>query len=331
MQLFAFVNRKSGSRAGRKIFDWLSQQNLPVYDLHGSNDLKAFISKIRAASKQKKERVVVIAAGGDGTISSVGEMLANNKIDAAIAPFPLGTGNELAYNAGWGGYFTDLRLDDYFVQFERAPVHEFDVWHAHTISEKGEPRVFRFQSFFSLGMDARVVYSHALLQKKFPALYRFRFMSLIWYVVFGVYEAFLRRIRIGKYLKISCGNQEILAPRAGIIHILNIPTSGGHTDYFGHDLFEKKPPAGYAKPSVADGMLEVSATEGIRSFLKSVLKLGPVTRLGQVRQLELTADVGHPQRIQVDGEKVDELMVEIKIRHAGKQKILLGPGRRRGC
>jgi diacylglycerol kinase family enzyme len=329
---FAIVNPRSGSRAGTKLLGWLADQSVPAASIFDKEKLSTLVRQIKKTAGDRRHKVIVIAAGGDGTASSVIQLMQQSGIKAPVVPFPLGTGNELAYNLGWGDYYKKMGRDALLKAYDTAAESKIDFWRARVKHVGNAEREYHFQSFFSLGMDARVVHSHATLQGKFPMLYRFRFMSLIWYVVFGVYEAFLRRIRMGKYLTMTEGKQSISAPRAGIIHILNIPTSGGHTDYFGESGFAKKPDQHtYFKPSISDGFLEISATEGIRSFLKSVLKLGPVKRLAQVKTIDITVDPKFPQRIQIDGEKIDDLALAVSIRRAGQQRILLGPGVRKGC
>jgi diacylglycerol kinase family enzyme len=332
VSMSAFVNPHSGSKKGRRAIELLARRGISVFDLSSSDSPDQFLEQVSTRfTAITDSNHIVIAAGGDGTVSFVVSLLHRHKIKCPVVPLPLGTGNEFAFNTGWRHAGKLKKIDEFLDACLYADEADLDCWSVRLETGTGKIIAKTFQSFLSIGVDANVVYDHATLLQKHPHWFRFRFLSLFWYLVFGLYEAFFRLKHIGQHMQFTVDGTVMPVPNAGIFHFLNIPTSGGHTDYFGINEFFKSPPAGFVNPSIHDGLIEIAATETRLAFLRSALKMGHVTRLAQARAIDIVINPDFPQRLQIDGEKIDECVVAVSIRWAGRQKILLGPGRRRGC
>lgn len=96
--------------------------------------------------------VVLVAAGGDGTVRAVAEELGESGADAELAIAPLGTGNLLARNL-------DVPIDDLAGAFERAITGEgraIDLGWAE-LEVEGESLRHAFAVMAGFGIDAHMI------------------------------------------------------------------------------------------------------------------------------------------------------------------------------
>eukprot|EP00397_Hematodinium_sp_SG-2012_P032541 GEMP01034651.1.p1 GENE.GEMP01034651.1~~GEMP01034651.1.p1 ORF type:complete len:463 (+),score=93.42 GEMP01034651.1:106-1494(+) len=189
-QIFAFVNSKSGDQRGPTIIRVLkrflvdvSPQRGDVCDLSIDGPAAFLRDKVAAAANAR-----ILVCGGDGTITWMINAIAAAHKDGTLsyeppmATFPLGIGNDLARSLGWGSSGSLSKLARVLDDIDAAEVVELDQWKititpqrplpsTHKLNTSngshpqrrsttdGEVYVGYFQSYFSVGMDARVTNS----------------------------------------------------------------------------------------------------------------------------------------------------------------------------
>ncbi|XP_024963070.1 diacylglycerol kinase 4-like [Cynara cardunculus var. scolymus] len=216
-----FVNSKSGGRQGYALKSKL--QNLmgeeQVLDLqtvkphefveYGLGCLENFAALGDSCAKETRERLRIVVAGGDGTVGWVlgclGELHKQGRDPVPpTAIIPLGTGNDLSRNFGWGGSFPFnwktaikktldrvlhaplCRLDSWNLVISMPAGVELDTPHAlkqteEVILDQDLENAGRlpeqvscyqgvFYNYFSIGMDAQVAYSFHHLRNEKPYL-----------------------------------------------------------------------------------------------------------------------------------------------------------------
>ncbi|XP_009615942.1 diacylglycerol kinase 7-like [Nicotiana tabacum] len=219
--LVVFINAKSGGRHGpelkARLQDLMGEEQ--VFDLsavkphefvqYGLSCLEKFAALGDTCAKETREKIRVVAAGGDGTVGWVlgclGEL---KKQDREPVPptgiIPLGTGNDLSRSFGWGGSFpfnwkaaTKRILD----RVANGPICRLDSWNLVISMPAGEaletPYSLKpsecasldeelevygqlpekssyyqgvFYNYFSIGMDAQVAYGFHHLRNEKPYL-----------------------------------------------------------------------------------------------------------------------------------------------------------------
>eukprot|EP00494_Astrolonche_serrata_P004606 UN04620 len=102
-----FVNTKSGGCSGRELGESFKELGINVFPLHEFNNKNnKQLDKLKSIIESNKETIVIIA-GGDGTnawgLSIVDQVCKKYKLKYPfIAPFPIGSGNDLSRSLGWG-------------------------------------------------------------------------------------------------------------------------------------------------------------------------------------------------------------------------------------
>jgi Diacylglycerol kinase accessory domain/Diacylglycerol kinase catalytic domain len=155
----------------------------------------------------------VLACGGDGTFRWVVQGLLNVWGDdhpqlPLMGVIPLGTGNDLSREYGWGGGFDDGGsvdvLTGYIEKIRQAPPRPLDLWTAsHRGPEKSRDSDASdaldsdsdsnsasestatdelFFNYFNCGFDPQVAMGFHTLRNNSPHLFRARWMNKAWYV-----------------------------------------------------------------------------------------------------------------------------------------------------
>jgi diacylglycerol kinase (ATP) len=242
---------------------------------------------------------VVVACGGDGTASSLAEVVAARGAAApALGVVPLGTGNDLARVLGWQGWSDVRALVAALAVAARRPL---DRWR---IDGPGLGR--GWCNYLSLGVDARVAlrFHHLRLRHRWlargPAINR---------GLYGVLGAQQRGVDLARRMRLV--DHPSLPRWAGVLVLGNIPS------YAGGVVLARGMRAD-------DGLLEAVA-------LGHGLSLGLVTgRLRRPRLLarlaHLVFDLGAPVAMQVDGEPFIAPPGHYRISRAASVQVLVANG-----
>jgi len=135
-----------------------------VFDLLHS---EPFGAKAALTSMAQFENLKVVVCGGDGTVQWVLsdiDILVNEgilKARPAVAVLPLGTGNDLSRQFGWGHGFTKSVFRELRPQVLISQTVLLDRWNIEIINSEGvsESKLYSttMSNYFGIGLDAKVV------------------------------------------------------------------------------------------------------------------------------------------------------------------------------
>ncbi|XP_058208961.1 diacylglycerol kinase 1-like isoform X3 [Rhododendron vialii] len=231
--VIVFINSKSGGQLGgavlityrsllnkNQVFDLLEEAPDDVLRRLYLNLEKLKLNGDELAPKIQ-ERLRIIVAGGDGTVSWLLGVVSDLKLSQPppIAPVPLGTGNNIPFAFGWGkkNPRTDHHsVESFLRQVIEAKEMKIDSWHllmrmrapkqgfcepipplelphcmhayrqislTDTLNMEGY-HTFRggFWNYFSIGMDAQVSYAFHSRRKLHPDKFKNQLVNQITYL-----------------------------------------------------------------------------------------------------------------------------------------------------
>jgi diacylglycerol kinase family enzyme len=298
------INPISGGGQGKAVFDFLPEIMCSM-DFK-EDEWKREFSVYELFEEQIKEALAnsecFIVVGGDGTITSVFDVLLQHKefMHIKIGIIPLGTGNDLARVLNLYSALVDRGLLYIVRKLVVAKSRDFDLWQ---INKK-----FAMANYFSAGIDAHIAYDfnkdriegrivgNSVLKNKLHYVKRF-FADKNYRLKAGELNI---TDEFGKKMTFSLENNSTVI-------IGNIPSFAGGSNPFG-------------KSDMADGLLEILRIKSIQSFLKAI-SIGAGGSVIRAKEIEI-----HLQKdefIQIDGEDFkDKLEMPIHIEYGGKVRML---------
>ena len=275
-----------------------------------------------------KSNLRIIVAGGDGTVTWVLGRISDLGLSPAppVAVLPLGTGNDLSINLGWGKRFRDSwvqpkHIDETFLKYRNATVQQVDFWNlTMTVPDASfygdlpnpvsrdacDPTVThaRFWNYLSVGVDAEVTYNFHHLRQNNPRLASSRHLNQMWYGVLSCGTGWFcgRGIPVDRFARLKVKNTtsddwtEISVPSSicGIV-LLNLQTYAGGRDLWGIKNTKNLAKKHFKSPSCDDGLIEVL---GLKDGWHTAMVMGEVNpssihakRLAQGNAIELTIRV----------------------------------------
>ena len=277
-----------------------------------------------------KSNVRIIVAGGDGTVTWVLGTIASLGLHPAppVAIMPLGTGNDLSINLGWGKKFVESwvktnHIYDTLLQYSDAHVQSIDYWNMtatcpdssfykglpHSVCiDKSSPTIVRskFWNYFSVGLDAEAAYNFHSLREHHPRLASSRMMNQAWYSVFTCGTGWFCGARpLERFVSVRVKDspesewREVPIPSSiRALVLLNLQTYGGGRDIWGLDNEKNLAKKRLKPPSYDDGLIEVV---GFRNGWHTAMVMGEINsksihakRLAQCCAIELKLQVPAP-------------------------------------
>lgn len=264
----------------------------------------------------------ILVAGGDGSATWVLGTIRELGLTPPppVAVMPLGTGNDLSINLGWGSEFTWawVKPDELYATLERyknGEVCPIDVWQAsitapdatyydampHSLQQDPEnPRTANasFWNYFSVGLDAEAAYGFHSLREAHPRLAASRLTNQAWYGFFSCATGwFCGAPPISATLKLRVKDapdsewRSLVVPNSvRAIILLNLQTYGGGRDVWGLADSVGMRKQGFSEPRFNDGAIEVV---GLLNGWHSALVMGQLSsklhalRLAQCCEVEL--------------------------------------------
>lgn len=271
-----------------------------------------------AIASHIKEKLRIVVAGGDGTVAWVLGTISDLKLDPApaVAVMPLGTGNDLSINLGWGSKFESTSIKrknmyDTLLQYSDAVVQRIDFWNMratapdasffsnlpHSVQkgdgEKASTVTSRFWNYFSVGLDAEAAYGFHSLREVHPSLTSSRLINQAWYSFFSCKTGWFCGAKpIEKFVSLAIKThpegeyRELPVPSSiRALVLLNVQTFGGGRDVWGVENSKNLQKKGFKEPRYNDGLIEIV---GLKSGWHSAMVMGEINskslhakRLGQ--------------------------------------------------
>lgn len=270
-----------------------------------------------------RQNLRILVAGGDGSATWVLGTIAELRLDPMppVAVMPLGTGNDLSINIGWGKEFLwswvkQNQLYRTLARYKDAEIVLMDSWSArltapdasyynsmpHSLCQrKDDPRVAdsKFWNYFSVGLDAEAAYGFHALRESHPRFASGRVMNQAWYGVFSCATGwFCGAPPISATLRIRVRDapggewRQLAVPSAvRAIVLLNLQTYGGGRDIWGlADTVHRNGRPEFSKPRFNDGLIEVV---GFLNGWHTAIVMGQISskihalRLGQCSEVEM--------------------------------------------
>lgn len=348
--ILVFINPKSGGKCGPQLQKLLNQglgeqQVLDIGDSKQHPDvvLEALYKSLDAAVKDGdqvashiKKHLRLVAAGGDGTVAWLLSTVRKLNLDPPppVGVIPLGTGNGISVNLGWGKKTRprDLKgrkkADKELEDIAKAEIRPIDGWDikmsapdgslidelphsVHKVDDKGTEAKGDYWYYCTVGLDAEVAYRFHKLRSEKPWLSPTRKTNIFWY--------FYSTCRTGWFCcptplntKMTLrqrndtgGWRDVDIPRTvKAVIFINLQSYTGSRDMWGlHDPAASK----YSMPIYDDGKIEVI---GLQSAGRSVMALtnlwkrihGARLAQGSEFQIDLAKSGGGDTHLRLDGE-----------------------------
>lgn len=313
----ALVNLRSGGKQAaefvlQRFTDELGKDKVCI--LFNTSDAEEELRKLETFLRKQSPRAVIVA-GGDGTISyvmSVVQQLHSNRMllpsKGTIAPFPLGTGNDLSYTLGFGSGFSrwilfgDFHFRRFLLDYTHARTVDVDRWSLEVFCRTPNGKEICetskvLNNYFSVGFDAEMVIAINRFRQQHPFLFITRFIVKLWYLFFSA-VSFCTERRLGDTVRLSIDGMEVpIPPEAKSVAVCNVLTYAG-----GSVPWDSKTADNFAKPSVSDGLLEIVCFNGVVHLALIRMGFCSATKLGQGREVDITS---FRNPCQFDGEGVD--------------------------
>ena len=289
--------------------------------------LERYARQNDAEASYIKRHLRILVAGGDGTVTWVLGTIATLGLDPCppVAIMPLGTGNDLSINLGWGNKFKESwikysNIYDTLLQYNDAERQPVDYWSMYATApdgsyydtvphavqrDKDNPSSIKanFWNYFSVGLDAEAAYGFHTLREQHPSMARSRMMNQAWYSVFTCSTGWfcgvkpLHRFASLRIKKTASSDwTEVPVPSSvRALVALNVLTYGGGRDIWGLDNEKHLAKKDLQPPFYNDGLIEIV---GFKDGWHTAMVMGEVNssvlhakRIAQCYAVEITLSV----------------------------------------
>ncbi|UYV70187.1 DGKD [Cordylochernes scorpioides] len=174
-------------------------------------------------------------------------------------------------------------------------------------------------NYFGIGLDAKITLDFHNKREEHPEKCRSRTKNLMWYGVLGGKELLQKSFKnLEQRVLLHCDGYRIPLPSLQGIVVLNIPSYGGGSNFWGltkeNDIF--------FPPNFDDKILEVVAVFGTAQMAASRVMNLQYHRIAQCRRVSITILGEEGMPVQVDGEAWVQPPGYISILHKNKTQVL---------
>lgn len=326
--LIIIANRKSGSNRSDEILSLFRGLLNPIQVIDVS------VTSPESVVRWLPEKCRVLVAGGDGTVAWVlNALFAAPHIKAAVAIFPMGTGNDLSRVLGWGpGCPSYIDAHSIISSIKQATVEPLDRWKIIIKPKRGRlgrrapERILHAYNYASIGVDAQVALDFHRARTQFLYRYASRTLNYIAYVFLGVGRALDDGGCEGLERRVRCcadGVALTLPPLQALL-ALNIPSWGA-----GVHLWSMGSEDEVEEQSMSDGKLEVVGISSSFHIARLQCGLAEPYRFTQASNLRI--DLEGSCAMQVDGEPWMQGPATILVEPAGQSTMLRANIKRSEC
>lgn len=167
-KILVFVNSKSGGQLGKRLIKQLVSvfgEDMVVDILH----TEPIGAKKNLMNLAHERNLRLVVCGGDGTVqwvlSDIDALVEDGtyKERPPIAILPLGTGNDLSRQFGWGHGFSKVLQTDLKSSVLSATVDTLDRWNVSIASSSRDSvpvsHKCTMSNYFGIGLDAKIVHN----------------------------------------------------------------------------------------------------------------------------------------------------------------------------
>lgn len=300
--MLLFVNPASGGGLGLELMSNLAEaKNLYIVQLPAEQD--TWHLKYSEVVKNKNLRCIV--AGGDGSVDWVIKLLTNYFDDhkPPLAVIPLGTGNDMSRNLGWGGGMNKSALLSVGRTLENMDcskhIEDIDVWTV-TVQNKetGEVENHQMVNYISLGVEGKIVSQFESFRRSLQPLLCCQCMSQALFVPAGAVN-FCGKRNLSEYMNIDLIDLDRGDSHPNRLKTFNAEKTiiflSSKTIYGGKKIWR-----GTEQPDMSDGKLEVIAQGGVWGITFAQLGLNLTRTIGQTEAARI--ETTEPTYFQIDGE-----------------------------
>lgn len=305
--LLVFVNTKSGGGQGRELFVKLCKfltvhQVVDIIVSGGPLEALLFFRDV--------PEFRILVAGGDGTVGWVLNTLDDVRPylkckTPAVSILPVGTGNDLARELGWGPGWEGEHVVPILTSALLAQPCMMDRWRITFEMKDSDIEVspWTMTNYFGIGLDAHIAMGFHEKREAHPEKFNSRIRNKAHYVQIGTSAMLSHPCKgFGKYISMSGYLEETIEWKEldtsgfeGIV-VLNISSFGGGASPWGSKSNDKQ----YTDPSFSDGIFEVFGVSGIVHLSAIGGHTATGKRIGQFSKLRI--EVREKIICQVDGE-----------------------------
>eukprot|EP00516_Mucochytrium_quahogii_P001837 CAMPEP_0203760952 /NCGR_PEP_ID=MMETSP0098-20131031/14132_1 /ASSEMBLY_ACC=CAM_ASM_000208 /TAXON_ID=96639 /ORGANISM=" , Strain NY0313808BC1" /LENGTH=476 /DNA_ID=CAMNT_0050654725 /DNA_START=245 /DNA_END=1672 /DNA_ORIENTATION=- len=244
--LLIFVNRKSGGQKGNLLLNQF-RAFFPAHQVYDMTEGGGPETGLLFFEKVPNYRVLV--AGGDGSVAWVLACIDSLGLEyqPPVGILPIGTGNDLARELGWGGGLDGsfgTALVNHLNEIARANIMPLDRWTVSFLtreskqSKKKKKKTQVLNNYLGIGVDAQIALNFHESRERSPHLFTSRFVNkYIWYASSGGKEILMQRFKdFSKNVQLECDGEVVPIPpdTEGLI-LLNISCYGGGVDLWGNE------------------------------------------------------------------------------------------------
>uniref|UniRef100_A0A183IV78 Diacylglycerol kinase n=1 Tax=Soboliphyme baturini TaxID=241478 RepID=A0A183IV78_9BILA len=324
--LFVFANKLSGNGDGDLVLQAFRKVLNPMQVFDFSEVvLNDYICSLRSVPSDCQ--AVIVAAGGDGTISwiltLIEQVFQPNERKPLLAIVPLGTGNDLSRVLGWGSASAgDIDVKRLILAIKHSKPVSLDRWNVRItlISRFGMKWIqqnFKMNNYLSVGVDALVTLNFHHRRKHLPRVMSGRFINKLLFFTYGTKDVLERACRnLQDFVEVRLDDRLISLSQIEGIVVLNIPFWGaGVRPWQMGSAGEGLMP--FPAQAIDDGVLEVFALYSSFHIAQMQVGLSEPLRLGQAKRVELMIK-NNTLPMQVDGEPWSHIRLISFNCHGGK-------------
>nr|CAG4645341.1 EOG090X00MP [Lynceus sp. MCZ IZ 141354] len=267
----------------------------------------------------------LLIAGGDGTISWVFSSLQSLKLNPMplSAVVPLGTGNDLSRELGWGTYFNgNFEFSKWVEDIYSTHVAQLDRWKVDIqpvrhLGFRLPIKSLSINNYFSIGVDALVALNfHRTRQSSlyFPS----RIFNKLIYLVYGTKDILDQNCDgLEKQLSVYLDDKVLDLPELQALVVLNIDSWGAGVHPWSMGVGGVNAP----EARFDDGLLEVIGVTSSFHIGQMQLGLSEPFRFGQAKRVKIEMLGNAP--VQADGEPWEQGPCQIDICSNGQVPVLV--------
>jgi len=246
---------------------------------------------------------------------------------------PLGTGNDLSRVLGWSNvYCGDRKLlrRVELMTLKSQRLTWLDRWRAVFQTADGEIKEWRSNfmiNYLSVGYTADIAYQFDKAREDNRQLYKSIFMNKLKYIQLGAEKAVFNNPNIKPHIQLFVDGKEVQLRDITTLLFHNIRSMSDGIDFWGRSR-SREPNRDWDDGRMGDGVMEVTSSNHVTSFVKAKFHLTGYTKVAQGKEICLL--LKRAMAIQLDGESWIEEPGILRLSRISRIQVPIGPKTTRG-